>query len=30
MFTGERINLRPQKKEDSEFIAKYQQDPDVV
>lgn len=30
MFTGERVNLRPQKKEDSEFIAKYQQDPDVL
>lgn len=30
MFTGERINLRPQKREDAEFIAKYQQDPDVL
>lgn len=30
MFTGERINLRPQRKEDAEFIAKYQEDPDVV
>lgn len=30
MFTGERIRLRPQKKEDAEFIAKYQQDPDVL
>lgn len=30
MFTGERINLRPQRKEDAEFIAKYQQDPDVM
>lgn len=30
MFSGERINLRPQRKEDAEFIAKYQQDPDVL
>lgn len=30
MFNGERINLRPQKKEDAEFIARYQQDPDVL
>ena len=30
MFKGERINLRPQKKEDAEYIAKYQQDQDVL
>ncbi len=30
MFSSERINLRPQKKEDAEYIAKYQQDPDVL
>lgn len=30
MFRGERINLRPQKREDAELIAKFQQDPDVM
>ncbi|MDF2839575.1 MAG: GCN5-related N-acetyltransferase [Clostridia bacterium] len=30
MFWGDRINLRQQKKEDAELIAKYQQDADVM
>ncbi len=30
MFSGERINLRPQKKEDSELIVQYQSDPEVT
>lgn len=29
MFSGERINLRPQRREDSELISKYQSEPDV-
>lgn len=30
MFKGERVNLRPQRKEDADLIVKYQSDPDVV